>query len=143
MEKHEQAIALFQEGFRCSQAVLEVFAEELGVDPNIARKVSLGLTAGSGAGGECGAVAAAYLVNGLKYGFSHPGDPEKFKTVMMKNVQFLEKFKTLHGKINCRELIGVDLFTEEGKKYFQENDIKTKVCTKFVEDTVKILQEIG
>jgi C_GCAxxG_C_C family probable redox protein len=143
MEKYEQAAALFHEGFRCSQAVLEVFAEELGIDPDIARKVSLGLAAGSGAGGECGAVAAAYLVNGLKNGFSHPGDPEKFKTVMMKNVQFLENFKALHGKINCQDLISLDLFTEEGKKYFQENDIKTKICTKFVEDSVKILEKIG
>ena len=143
MEKHEQAAALFLEGFRCSQAVFEVFAEESGIDPGIARKVSIGLAAGSGAKGECGAVSAAYLVNGLIHGFSHSGDPEKFKTVMMKNVQFLEKFRALHGNINCHDLIGVDLFTEEGKKYFQENAIKTKVCTKFVEDSVKILQEIG
>jgi C_GCAxxG_C_C family probable redox protein len=142
MEKYEQAATLFSDGFRCSQAVFEVFAEELGIYPNTARKISIGLAAGSGAKGECGAVSAAYLVNGLIHGFSHPGDPEQFKIVMMKNIQFLEKFRAIHGKINCQELIGVDLFTDEGKKYFQENDIKTKLCTKFVEDSVKILQEI-
>jgi C_GCAxxG_C_C family probable redox protein len=142
MKKHEQATALFLNGLRCSQAVFEVFAEGLGIDPNIARKISIGLAAGSGAGGECGAVAAAYLVNGLIHGSSHP-DPEKLKTVMMKNIQFIGKFRERHGNINCRDLIGVDLFTEEGKKYFQENEIQTKVCTKFVEDAVKILQEIG
>jgi C_GCAxxG_C_C family probable redox protein len=142
MEKQEKARALFHDGYRCSQAVLEAFAEDLGLSSEIARKISLGLAAGSGAGGECGAVSAAYLVNGMAHGFSHPGDPERFRVVMQKNTEFLEKFKELHGRINCHELIGVNLMSAEGKQYFNDNDIKNTVCTKLVEDSVQILQEL-
>jgi C_GCAxxG_C_C family probable redox protein len=142
MEKHEQAKTLFLQGFRCSQAVIEAFKDETGIDPDILRKVSIGLAAGSGAGGECGAVAAAYLVNGLIHGSSNPGDPEKFNKVMAKNIQFIERFKALYGNINCRDLINVDLFTDEGKKFFSANNIRTTCCIKYVEDAVKILHEI-
>lgn len=143
MEKHEQASALFMGGLRCSQAVFEVFANDFNIDPDIARKVSIGLAGGSGAGGECGAVAAAYLVNGLIHGFSQPGEPDKFRMIMMKNQQFLDKFKAFHGKINCKDLINLDFFTEEGRKHFIENNVKEKKCKNFVEDAVKILQEIS
>lgn len=115
MEKHEKATGLFLDGYRCSQAVFGAFAEELGVNTDIARKISIGLALGSGAGGECGAVSAAYLVIGLAHGFSHPGDPEQFQSVIRNNIYVLEKFKTLHGGINCHDLIGVDLMSEEGK----------------------------
>ncbi len=142
MEKQEKVKALLLDGYKCSQAVLEAFAEDLGLSSDIARKISLGLAAGSGAGGECGAVSVAYLVNGMAHGFSHPGDPERFRVVMRKNIEFLEKFKELHGWINCHELIGVNILTEEGKKYVKDNDIQNKICTKLVEDSVQILQEL-
>lgn len=143
MEKQEMAVAQFFGGYRCSQAVLEVFAPELGLHVDLARKISIGLAGGAGCGGECGAVEAAYLVNGLRFGFAHSGDSERFKKVIDKNGEFVARFKDLHRTINCRELIGVDPFSEEGFHHFQENDLKTKICAHLVEDAVKILEEIG
>ncbi|MFH0784687.1 MAG: C-GCAxxG-C-C family protein [Pseudomonadota bacterium] len=143
MEKQEMAVAQFFGGYRCSQAVLEAFAPELGLDVDVARKISLGLAGGAGCGGECGAVEAAYLVNGLRFGFTHPGDSERFKKVIGKNGEFAARFKELHRSLNCQELIGVNLFTEEGFRNFQENDLKTKICAHLVGDAVKILEETG
>ncbi len=143
MEKPELAVAQFFNGFRCSQAVLEVFAAEVGLDVDLARKISIGLAGGAGCDGECGAVEAAYLVNGLRFGFSHPGDSERFRKVIEKNVEFAARFKKLHVSLNCRELIGVNPFTEEGLRFFQENDLKTKICLHLVGDAVRILEEIG
>lgn len=143
MEKQELAVAQFLGGYRCSQAVLAVFAPELGIDVDLARKISLGLAGGAGCGGECGAVEAAYLVNGLRFGFAHPGDSEGFMKVIGKNEEFADSFKKKHKCLNCRELIGVNPFSEEGFRTFQENDLKTKICANLVGDAVKILGEIS
>ena len=93
-------------------------------------------------GGECGAVAAAYIVLGMKYGFTHPGDPERLDAVMGKIRTFVDRFKALHGDIDCPKLIGLDLFSEEGRKAFAENNLKATVCTQYVADAVKILEEL-
>lgn len=143
MERQEFAITQFMNGFRCSQAVIEAFAEELDISPELARRISIGLAAGAGCGGECGAVEAAYLVNGLRWGFAEPGEPEKFRKVIGKNIEFADRFRSMHPSLNCRELLGVNIFSEEGMRHFQENELKTKICAHLVGDAVKILQEIG
>lgn len=143
MEKQEFAVSQFMNGFRCSQAVVEAFAEETGIEPDLARKISIGLAGGAGCGGECGAVEAAYLVNSLRWGFSEPGESERFRKVIEKNMAFAERFKEKHTSLNCHDLIGVNPFSEDGFRYFQENDLKTKICAVLVRDSVKILEDIG
>jgi len=142
MKKRDIAVNQFMEGYRCSQAVLTTYAQDLDIDTNLAKKISIGLAGGSGVGGECGAVSGAYLVIGLKYGFAHPGDPEQFGIVLSKTKAFIEKFKALHGDINCPKLIGLDVFSEEGHREFVENNIKASTCSRFVGDTVTILEDI-
>ncbi|MCP4745538.1 MAG: C_GCAxxG_C_C family protein [Desulfobacteraceae bacterium] len=95
------------DGYYCSQAVLDVFAPDFDLNPDLDKKISIALAGGSGNGAECGAVSAAYLVIGLKYGFSHPGDPEKFKL--------------LHDHIDCPELICLEIFSQEGQQEFKKN----------------------
>ncbi len=134
MEKHKIAVDQFLGGLKCSQAVLGVFSEDFDIDPDLAQKISLALAGGSGLKGECGAVSAAYLINGLKY--------EDFQLIVEKNVEFAEKFKALNGKINCHELISLDIFSEEGHNKFVKNNMKEFTCSKFVKDAVEILEEI-
>lgn len=143
LKKENGAAELFNGGFRCSQAVLEAYAEVNGIDVDLARRISIGLAGGAGCGGVCGAVAAAFLVNGLRFGFSHPGDSERFQLVIAKNQEFAERFRALHASLDCRDLVGVDVFTEEGFRHFQEKELKKEVCTPVVRDAVRILEEIG
>lgn len=142
MEKEELAVNDFMGGYRCSQAVFASYAPDFDLDPDMARKLSIGLAGGSTVGGECGAVSAAYLVIGLKYGFSHPGDPDQFRIVLDKISQFNRKFKELNGHINCPDLIGLDVLTQEGHKAFVENNIKAEKCSGFVSDSIQILHGI-
>lgn len=142
MKRHEIAINQFMEGYRCSQAVLDAYVDDFNFDSNLAKKISLALAGGSGIGGECGAVSGAYLVIGLKYGFTHPDDPERFMMIIDKNRSFVEKFKALHKNINCPDLLGIDVLDEEGHKQFVDNNMKEKVCTQFVGSAIKILDEI-
>ncbi len=142
MTKCEFAAQRFSEGFHCSQAVLEAFAEDYGLDPVIARKIANPLAGGSGLGGECGAVTGAFMVIGLAYGMSSPTDTEAFKTVFEKVGAFAEEFKGHHGDLNCFQLIGLDVFSEEGFRQFMEKNIKMTQCIKYVEDAVRIVEEI-
>jgi len=142
MNRSEKAVAQFLEGFRCSQAVLSVYAQRYDMDIDLARKISLGLAAGSGNGGECGAVSGAYLAIGLKYGFSHPGDPQALNKMFDQIQRFTDRFKTLHKEINCPQLIGLDIFSTRGHQKFVDDDLKNTRCVGFVRDAVLILEEI-
>lgn len=141
--REDVAAELFNTGFRCSQAVLEAFAADFGVDEALARRLSIGLAGGAGCGGVCGAVAAAYLVNGLRFGFPHPGDSPRFQGVIAKNREFADRFRAVHGSLDCRDLIGVDPFSAEGFQYFQEQGLKKKICTPAVREAVRILEALG
>jgi len=46
MTKADEAVALFQQGFTCSQAVLSVFADDFGLDRDLALRISQGFGAG-------------------------------------------------------------------------------------------------
>ena len=132
----------FTEGFHCSQAVLEAFAQDYRLDPVLARKIANPLAGGSGLGGECGAVMGALMVLGMEYGMTDAEDGEAFRTTFEKVGTFVEKFKVRHGNLNCRELIGLDVFSEQGMKEFMDKNIKLTQCIKYVEDAVRITEEI-
>ena len=63
----DNAVATFESGFNCAQAVLATFGPQLGLDRILALRVAQGF--GGGMGGEmgetCGAVTAAFMVLGL------------------------------------------------------------------------------
>jgi C_GCAxxG_C_C family probable redox protein len=69
MTKADEAVALFQQGFTCSQAVLSVFAKDFGLDRDTALRISQGFGAGiARTDGICGALSGAIMVIGLRYG---------------------------------------------------------------------------
>ncbi len=136
------AIKRFTEGFHCSQSVLEAFAEKYGLNPILARKIGNPLAGGSGLGGECGAVIGALMVLGMEYGMADANDSDAFQNTFEKVGVFVEKFKERHGNLNCQQLIGLNVFSEEGLKEFVDKDIKLTQCVKYVEDAVKIVEEI-
>ena len=142
MERHQTAVKEFMDGYRCSQAVLAAYARDFDLDMDLARQISLPLAGGSGVGGACGAVSGAYLVIGMKHGFAHPGDPQRLMKVIAQIRAFVERFKALHGEIDCPKLIGLDIFSEEGHRTFVEKNVKVERCAHFVADAVKILGAI-
>jgi hypothetical protein len=46
MTKADDAVALFQQGFNCTQSILSVFAPDFGLDQDTARRISHGFGAG-------------------------------------------------------------------------------------------------
>jgi hypothetical protein len=75
----------------------------------------------------------------MALGLKHGGqDSRKADEVA---VMFLREFKTLHGTVNCRELINHDLVTDaDVQKAFKTGAFKD--CPKFVEDAVVLLEKL-
>ena len=131
--KAKDAVACFNEGFNCSQAILSTYCESLGLERETALKLSCGLGAGMGRLQEtCGAVSGAYLVIGLKYG----SDKEKTYALVR---EFSKKFKARNKSTNCRELLGVDLIL--GDKAAASQRVR-EVCPAAVRDAAEILESI-
>ena len=95
----EKAEALFLAGCNCSQAVFTAFADEFGLDEELAKRLSCGLGGGVGRMREvCGAVSAAAMVIGMRLG------PDKMKAYPVIQ-DFCAKFKEKCGSIICRDLL--------------------------------------
>ncbi|MEA1958503.1 MAG: C-GCAxxG-C-C family protein [Chloroflexota bacterium] len=143
MNKAEQALSSFKEGFSCSQAVFAAYAVEMGVDRETALKISQAFGGGMGNMGEtCGAVTGAFIVIGLKYGRTRVDDVEAKRKTYELVRDFVGKFKQRNGTILCRELLGCDIGTPRGRRYIEEKGLTATICPNFVRDAAEILEEI-
>jgi C_GCAxxG_C_C family probable redox protein len=140
----DQAVACFDEGFNCSQAVFSAFAPQLGLDRVVALKVAGPFGGGIGRMGEtCGAVTGALMVIGLKYGQTTSEDKAAKEKSYELVRQFAERFKARNrGCLACRELLGADIGTPEGMQKIREKQAFTTMCPKFVRDAAEIVEEL-
>lgn len=138
--KVNEALACFNDGFNCSQAILSTYCEEFGLDKKTALQLSCGLGAGMGRLGEtCGAVSGAYLLIGLKYGkFSKEDETAKEKTYTMIQ-EFTKLFNERNKSTICRELLGVDLINDDKQLVVPRTQA---ICPKMVKDAAEIIEEL-
>ncbi|WP_027183614.1 C-GCAxxG-C-C family protein [Desulfovibrio inopinatus] len=142
MDRTAQAIACYKDGFHCSQAVLSAFADVVGLDDKTALKLSAGFAGGCGRAEMCGAVAAALIVISLKYGKDTPKDRLADRRTFERVRAFSEKFEAKNGTLKCKNLLGFDISTREGRKEAAKGKVFSTRCPGFVADAVEILQEI-
>ena len=138
----EKAEKLFGEKYHCSQAVLGALAEELGLSEKQALKLGGCFGGGMCKGEVCGACTGALMALGLKYGHCEADDVESKANANAVAVQFLDTFAKENGSYLCKELLGCDLATKEGKEHALANNLFTEFCPKMVVSAVKIAEEI-
>ena len=103
----QKAMALFQEGYNCSQSVFLAFEDCYDMDHQAALRLSSSFGGGMGRLREvCGAVSGMFMVAGLLYGYTSPTDNEKKKAHYALIQAMAQKFKDKTGSIICRELLG-------------------------------------
>ena len=138
--KTDEAVACFNDGFNCAQAIVSTYAKEFGVDKKTALQIACGLGAGMGRLQEtCGAVSGAYLLIGLKYGkYQKDDNGAKEKTYALVQ-EFSKLFEDRNKTTNCRELLGLDLI--HGDKKAAAERTKT-LCPKMVSDAAEILEAL-
>jgi C_GCAxxG_C_C family probable redox protein len=141
MSQSETAVARFEEGCSCAQAIFSTYAETLGIDRQTAMKVSAGFGGGMGRMARtCGAVTGAFMVLGLKHGGE---DADSRENAYRKVRQFASQFEARHGSLLCKELMGCDISTPEGMQAMKERGLRSAVCTGLVRDAAEILEAAG
>ncbi len=142
MKKTEQAVTLFGEGYNCAQAIIKVFGDDLGIDDKTAKTLGRPLGGGIGHLGQmCGAVTGAAMV--LAHLESTPVDEQEAMRETHYLVQALAAdFEKKNGCLTCRDLLGADISTEEGKKKIVEEELVGKKCHVFVRDAASFIEEL-
>jgi C_GCAxxG_C_C family probable redox protein len=91
-------------GYNCTQAILKSCSHEFEIDEDILMKLSSGLGFGMYTGQTCGAVTAANIIFGLKYGSSDSTDKQSLRKVYKMIKTYETAFKEKHSSLNCKEL---------------------------------------
>lgn len=137
------AINYFRNGFNCAQSVLISYKDKMNINEDDLLKISCGFGGGMGRlQNTCGTVIGACMIIGLKYGKYKKEDNEAREKTYRLVREFDAEFKKINKTTNCRELLGCDLLTEEGKKYLKDNNLTEKVCIKCIKCSIKILNRL-
>jgi C_GCAxxG_C_C family probable redox protein len=143
MSKVEQAVDGCESGYNCSQAVVGAYCEQFELEQDKALKIAAGFGGGIGrSGGICGALTGAIMVLGLKYGSSDTEDKQgKAKTYEIVS-DAIKRFEERNGSVICRDLLGCDIATPQGRKTASEKDLFDTLCKKLVRDAAEILEKL-
>ena len=138
------ALQKFESGYNCAQSVLLAYCNDVKIDDSIATKIGWGFGAGMGRKQEvCGAVTGGIIIIGAKYGSIQNDKKASTEVIYSKTRELLNRFQLIHGTFICLELLnGCNLMTEKGKKYFEENHLKDKICNGCVSSVTQIIDDI-
>lgn len=142
-ERIARAIALFKEGYNCSQSVVAAFADLYGFSEEQALRMSASFGGGIGRMRQtCGAACGMFLLAGLEKGATR-GDDREGKAANYALVQELaEEFRKRNGSLICAELLG--LKRPEGSSQPEartEQYYAKRPCVKMVEEAARIWAE--
>jgi len=143
MSRIEEALSRFKEDFNCSQSIFSTYAPHYGLDRDKALKISTGFGGGmAGSGRTCGAVTGAYMVIGLKNGMGVSKDTEAKEKTYHLIREFSNQFQENIGSLICKEILGCNINTPEGKDHFNQNELFEKKCLQCVKNAAEILEEM-
>ena len=108
-ERVDKAVALFKQGFNCSQAVFAACADLYGIsDQSLALRLSASFGGGIGRMRQtCGAACGMFLLAGLQNGSATIGDAEGKKQNYALVQELAAQFQAENGSMICAELLGL------------------------------------
>ena len=132
----QRSLELFKSGYFCAESVLLAIAESQGIQSDLIPKIATGFCSGiSRTGGMCGAVSGAIMGISLVAGRSSPSESLEFNYTLTQKL--ISLFERRYGSVNCRQLIGCDLTTESGQRFFLENHLMD-CCLQYAEDATRM-----
>ena len=105
----DKAVALFKQGFNCSQSVFAACADLYGINDE-ALALRLAASFGGGIGRmrqTCGAACGMFLLAGLHNGSAIPHDADGKKQNYALVQDLAAQFKAENGSLICAELLGI------------------------------------
>lgn len=142
-QRVEKAVALFKQGFNCSQSVVAACADIYGIDEPTALRLAASFGGGIGRMRQtCGAACGMFLLAGLENGSAIPGDAEGKKNNYTYVQHLANKFKDENGSLICAELLGIAPRPQEPTPEARtEAYYKKRPCAEMVASAVKIYLE--
>lgn len=145
MNRVEKTIDLqMNGGLNCAQAIITVYGEPFGISPATAK--TLGRPWGGGMAQQaktCGYLTGAMIVLALAY---NNGDEEASRKETGQAIRDLfRQVEKRRGSTLCKDLLGADMSTPEGKKTITEKRlIKTVCCNQggIGQDVAEILEDL-
>lgn len=140
-EVADQAEEFFADGLYCAESVLLAMAKAHGVRSELLPALATGF--GSSLArtcGPCGALMGGVMALGMLQGRSSA--QESILACYTPVQALIQKFKNHFGSINCRDITGCDLSTEEGRGMFKEQGLGAKLCNRVTRETAEMVQMI-
>jgi C_GCAxxG_C_C family probable redox protein len=120
--------------------MLAGFGELYGLDRSTAFKLARAFGSGMGMGRECGAVTGALMVLGLKVQEASSEKETRYRVYDLVR-ELVRRFEEKRGTIICKDLLGVDLGTPEGRDKAIKDNLFRTLCPGFVRDAAQILAD--
>jgi len=131
-----RALLLFDEGYACSQAVLIAFADQYQLDETTAKRIASTFGGGMGRLREkCGALTGGFMVLGLEYGNTIPGDIDTKLAAYEKVRALNSQFEKIHGTTMCADI----LQTHATETQIAERAHHQIICRKVVGDAASLI----
>jgi C_GCAxxG_C_C family probable redox protein len=135
-----RACELFAQGISCAPAVLASVAPRFGMTEDQAGRVACCFGGGMiGSASVCGAVTGAMMALGLAHGSGARVDLPRKEAAYARTAELWRRFAERNGSIRCREILGVDISTPEGRQRAAANELFRTRCPAFVRDAAEIL----
>jgi C_GCAxxG_C_C family probable redox protein len=134
----DRAVGFFAGGCACSQAVFGAFAPDFGLDEETAVRVASGFAGGMKMGETCGALTGAFMALGLARAGETSRTVEGRAAVGALVVECARQFRARQGGLDCRDILGCDISTEEGRQHAKERNLFKTRCVEAVRDAATI-----
>ena len=142
-ERIARAVALFKQGYNCSQSVVAAFADLYGFSEEQALRMAASFGGGIGRMRQtCGAACGMFLLAGLETGAVRGDDREGKAANYALGQELAEEFRRRNGSLICAELLG--LKQPEGSSQPEartEQYYAKRPCVQMVEEAARIWAE--
>ena len=130
-----------QLGFNCCESTLMGLCDYLGKKCEFFPRIATGFGGGLGHTGDvCGAITGAIMAFGIQFGRDQANDKKIRDELYLLVEHFINDIKNELGAIDCLDLIGIPINTEEGIKEYRENNLHLK-CREFIQTISQIAKE--
>lgn len=142
-ERAKKAMALFKEGYNCSQAIMLAFSDLCDIDEKTALKLSSSFGGGMGRLREvCGAVSGMFMVAGMLYGYDEPKAFEKKSEHYTRIQKLAGDFSANTGSIVCRIMLGLGAGKDSPvPEQRTDSYYKKRPCVKIIGTAAAVLEE--
>ena len=142
-ETVKRAEQYVEKGFLCSEAVLLALSEAQNITSEIIPRIATGFGAGISRHGEvCGALSGAVMGLGLRFGRSQVSETPQDTSPYKFGQTMVNLFVTRIGHIRCRDILDLDISSDEGLKKYREQRLWESKCRELIRVATELAYDL-